>query len=149
MRLFTRSRTLRPESRATPYSVTTLSAIERGMVTTAPGVRVALMRLTVPFAAVDGRGKTVAKSWTLPCYYRAVEQETVELTVTGLASGEYTLVVTAENAYGDASEPVEAQVTVDDGGCPYCHQAHEGFSGKLVLFFHKIAFFFTRLFGKA
>ena len=108
------------------------------------GMPVTLYRIR----AVDASGRTAAKSWTLPCYYRAVEQETVELILTGLASGEYRLIVTAENAYGDVSEPVEAQAAVDDGGCPYCHQAHEGFSGRLVLFFHKIAWFFTRLFGK-
>ena len=108
------------------------------------GMPVTLYRIK----AVDGRGKTCAKSWTLPCYYRAVDQETVELTLTGLASGEYKLIVTAENAYGDASEHVEAQAAMDDGGCPYCHEPHEGFAGKIVLFFHKIAWFFTNLFGK-
>ena len=111
---------------------------------TTDGMPVTLYRIK----AVDGRGKVCATGWTLPCYYRAVDQETVELTVTGLASGEYKLVVTAENAYGDVSEPLEAQAAVDDGGCPYCHQPHEGFWGKIVLFFHRIAWFFANLFGK-
>ena len=97
--------------------------------------------------AVNKAGVTVAKSWTLPCYYRAVEQETVELTLTGLFTGEYTISVTAENAYGDASAPVTATVNVDDAECPYCHKTHEGFFGKITLFFHKIAIFFANLFG--
>ena len=69
--------------------------------------------------AVDNRGKVCAKGWTLPCYYRAVEQETVELTLTGLFTGEYTVSVTAENAYGDASAPVTATVSASAITPPY------------------------------
>lgn len=37
----------------------------------------------------------------------------------------------------------------DDGNrCKYCGQVHEGFWGKIVGFFHKIAYFFAHLFGK-
>ena len=109
----------------------------------ADGMPVTLYRVK----ATNKAGITVAKSWTLPCYYRAVEQATVELTLNGLFTGEYTINVTAENAYGDVSAPVKATVNVDEGECPYCHQTHEGFFGKIALFFHKIAYFFTKLFG--
>ncbi len=62
--------------------------------------------------AKNGMGVTVAKERALPCYYRAVAQETVSLTLTGLAEGEYTVCVVAENAYGAQSEPLCAKVTV-------------------------------------
>ena len=32
--------------------------------------------------------------------------------------------------------------------CKYCHQPHTGFFGKIVGFFHSIAYFFAHLFGK-
>ena len=113
--------------------------------TSTDGMPVVLYRIR----AVDAKGKTVAEDWTLPCYYRAVKQTEIELALTGLEAGEYTVTVTAENAYGMESTPLSAKVTVDDGGCPYCHERHEGFFGPLVLFFHRVAFFFSRLFGKA
>ena len=109
----------------------------------ADGMPVTLYRVK----ATNKAGVTVAKSWTLPCYYRAVEQDTVELTLTGLFTGEYTVSVTAENAYGDVSAPVKATVNVAEGECPYCHKTHEGFFGKITLFFHKIAYYLTQLFG--
>ena len=31
--------------------------------------------------------------------------------------------------------------------CPYCHQPHTGFIGKIVGFFHRIAYFFKNLFS--
>ena len=132
----------------TQFTVTPLAggcAVQVPVAASADGMPVTLYRIK----ATDRFGITRSKSWTLPCYYRAVTQETVELTLTGLTDGEYTVSVTAENAYGMVSAPVEARVTVTDGECPYCHERHEGVSGKIVLFFHQIAYFFTRLFGKA
>ena len=64
-------------------------------------------------AAKNSLGVTVAKTWVMPSYYRAVEQDTVTLSLSGLASGDYTVVVTAENAYGTASAPITAAVTVE------------------------------------
>ncbi|MBQ7638009.1 MAG: hypothetical protein IJS90_03810, partial [Clostridia bacterium] len=36
----------------------------------------------------------------------------------------------------------------DENICKFCGQVHEGFWGKFVGFFHKIAYFFAHLFGK-
>lgn len=36
----------------------------------------------------------------------------------------------------------------DNNRCKYCGQVHEGFLGKFIGFFHKIAYFFAHLFGK-
>ena len=63
--------------------------------------------------AVDRFGLNAAKTWVLPSYYRIVEQDTFELSLDGLAAGEYTIKVTAETAYGVRSEALEAKVTVD------------------------------------
>ena len=49
-----RSRRLRPNSSATPYSVTTVRACARDVTTPAPGDSVETRRLTVPRAAVEG-----------------------------------------------------------------------------------------------
>lgn len=78
----------------------------------ADGMPVVLYRAYAKNAA----GTKVLKSWTLPCYYRAVEQETVELTLDGLTPGDYTVGVTAENAYGGGSLPLEIAVHIDEGG---------------------------------
>ncbi len=32
--------------------------------------------------------------------------------------------------------------------CPYCHQPHTGFLGKIIGFFHRIAYFFKNLFNR-
>ncbi len=58
-------------------------------------------------------GYTVAKDWALPQYYRADTPDTVELSLDTLAAGVYTVSVVAETAYGEASEPLEAVVTVE------------------------------------
>ncbi|MCR5040577.1 MAG: metallophosphoesterase [Clostridia bacterium] len=63
--------------------------------------------------AKDGSGRVVSGTWTLPYYYRAIEQDTIGLTLEGLKEGEYTICVVAENAYGKQSEPLETKVTVE------------------------------------
>ena len=108
------------------------------------GMPVVLYRIK----ATDKLGVTKAESWTLPKYYIATEQNEIELTVSGLPKGDYTISVVAENAYEMDSEPVTADLTVTEGGCPYCGEAHEGFGGAFILFFHEIAFFFAHLFGQ-
>ena len=95
--------------------------------------------------AFDAHGMLVAETWTLPQYYRAVEQPTVDLRLEKLSAGSYQIEVVAENAYGDDSEPLTVSCVVDDGGCPYCNKAHEGFGGAIVAFFHRIAYMFQRI----
>lgn len=62
--------------------------------------------------AEDPHGKQAGKAWTLPSYYRAVEQNTVRLTLNALSEGEYIVYVVAENAYGGQSEPLKAAVII-------------------------------------
>ena len=66
--------------------------------------------------AENQNGHKVAESWTMPSYYRAVEQNEMERTLSNLTAGDYTVYVVAENAYGMQSAPVEATVTVDGDG---------------------------------
>ena len=66
--------------------------------------------------AKNATGRKVLKSWTLPCYYRAVELETVELKLDGLTPGDYTVGVIAENAYGGDSQPLETAVHIEKIG---------------------------------
>ena len=108
----------------------------------ADGMPVFLYRIKT----VNKLGLTVAESWTLAKYYRAVEQNTVDIRLTGLPKGDYTVEIVAETAYGVASEPLTVQITVDDDGCPYCNQPHEGFTGFFIAIGHYIAWFFTNLF---
>ncbi len=37
---------------------------------------------------------------------------------------------------------------LNEGLCKWCGERHEGFWGKIVGFFHSIAYFFAHLFGK-
>ena len=85
--------------------------------------------------AKNKAGVIVETTWTLPQYYRAVEQNEIVLTLDGLAEGEYTIGVVAETAYGVQSKPVEQKVTVD---------------GKTMFLnlFHRISLFFQNLFQK-
>ena len=62
-------------------------------------------------AAYSADGEEAAATWTIPCYYRAVEQKTVSLRLSGLAKGTYEVRVVAETAYGVQSEPLTATVT--------------------------------------
>ena len=88
------------------------------------------LRVTAPTAAsADGQpvvlyrvivknklGLTVEKQWYLPHYYVADHQEeTIPFTVTGLAKGGYTVRVVAETAYGVQSDPLETEITVENG----------------------------------
>ena len=63
--------------------------------------------------AKRARGTTV-KDWVLPQYYRATAQENIEFVLRNLPAGEYTVRVTAENAYGKRSAPLTAQIGVED-----------------------------------
>lgn len=107
------------------------------------GMPVVLYRYKV----INKLGITEKKGWVLPSYYTAGEQETIDLKMTGLAAGDYKIEVIAETAYGVDSEPLTAEVTIDDGGCPYCHEPHEGFAGFFIAIYHYIAWFFTNLFS--
>ena len=82
--------------------------------------------------AKNASGTKVLKSWTLPCYYRAVDQDTVELKLDGLLRGDYTVGVIAENAYGGGSEPLETAVHIEK-------------SGGIGSFFARIAAWFSEL----
>lgn len=73
------------------------------------GEPVVLYRVT----AKNKLGLPVSKNWTLPYYYRAIEQNEIELTLTGLPQGEYTISVAAENAYGKQSAPVETKAQIN------------------------------------
>ena len=98
--------------------------------------------------AKNSLGIRAADTWTLPSYYRAVEQDEVELVIKGLPKGDYTVSVVAENAYGMDSAALEGEFTVTEPGCPYCGEKHEGFAGFFILLFHNIAYFFAHLFGQ-
>lgn len=85
-------------------------------------------------------GMTVAQSWTLPQYYRAIDFDTVELKLSDLPGGDYTISVVAENAYEMQSDPLTAEVSID---------GETGFAGLLTLIsglFERIKAFFVRLF---
>ncbi len=77
-------------------------------------------------------GMKVLKTWILPCYYRAVEQNTVELKLDGLLPGDYTVGVIAENAYGGGSQPLETAVHIEK-------------FGEIDSFFARIAAWFSGL----
>ena len=64
-------------------------------------------------AAKNRLGVTVSKTWTMPQYYRAVEQNTIDLELQGLSAGDYTVSVVAETAYGVQSAPLQTTVHVD------------------------------------
>ena len=61
-------------------------------------------------------GVKVMSNWTLPKYYRAIDEPEIELTLEDLGAGAYTIGVVAENAYGMQSAPVETGVTLDGKG---------------------------------
>ncbi len=72
------------------------------------GMPVILYRIT----AKNECGVPVAKSWTLPPYYRAIDKDEITLELKALAEGTYTISVVAENAYEQQSAPLETTVTV-------------------------------------
>ena len=85
-------------------------------------------------------GVTVSKTWTLPKYYRAVEEPEIELTLEDLSAGEYTVSVVAENAYGGQSAPLELKVTVEGYG------AFTGFFRQITQWFRHIVSYIKNLF---
>lgn len=91
--------------------------------------------------AMSRFGTVAAQTWTLPCYYRAVEPEDITLTLEGLAAGTYTVRVTAENAYGKASDPIEITVTVEGDS------ALVNFPTRIRLFFEDLIHFLHQLLG--
>ncbi len=100
------------------------------------GMPVVLYRVS----AKNSRGVTVAKNWTMPSYYRAIDQNTVELTLSGLAAGTFTLEVTAENAYGMQSAPVKTTVTLDG------ENAFLNIFTRIAAWFGSLKAFFVQLF---
>ena len=62
--------------------------------------------------AYDANGNQAASTYTIPEYYTAGEAPTVTLRLDGLQKGTYEIRVTAETAYGVASEPLTAVLTV-------------------------------------
>ena len=85
------------------------------------GMPIVLYRVT----AKDRLGLPVVKNWTMPSYYLASTEEPITLTVENLASGTYTICVTAETAYGVRSAPIKTTVTVEGKG------AFESFFARL------------------
>lgn len=82
--------------------------------------------------AKNKAGVTAAKTWTLPQYYRAVQQTEVTLKLEGLAAGDYTVCVVAETAYGLQSKPVEQKISVEG-------------QNPLLNIFNRIGLFFRNL----
>ena len=90
--------------------------------------------------AKDALGGPVAKSWTLAPYYRADGADEIVLELQNLADGTYTVCVTAENAYGKQSSPLQTTVSVE---------GKTGFDHLLDLirqFFADVKDFFVHLF---
>lgn len=85
-------------------------------------------------------GKSCDKVWALPPYYRAAKSTSATLEFTDLPAGEYTVFVTAENAYGKASEPLELTVTVDGS------KGLKAAGTRIAHAFGKIKDFFANLF---
>ncbi len=76
------------------------------------GQPIVLYRVTVK----NKLGLTVDEQWYLPHYYVADKlEETIPFTVEGLAKGSYTVLVTAETAYGVQSQALETEIAVQDG----------------------------------
>ncbi len=102
----------------------------------ADGMPVVLYRA----AAKNRLGGTVSKTWTMPQYYRAVEQNTIDLELQGLSAGDYTVSVVAETAYGVQSLPLQTTVYVDgETGFDYL-------IARIRLLFASIKDFFVHLF---
>ena len=100
------------------------------------GMPVTLYRV----CAKNKLGATAAESWVLPSYYRAAAQDEIELTLSNLAAGEYTVYVTAENAYGKQSEPLQTKITVQG------ESAAANFFTRIGAWFRWLKDFFTHLF---
>ena len=115
---------------------------ENGCVVTVPaaqsvdGMPVVLYRI----CAKNALGVPVSKSWTLAPYYRADGADEIILELENLSVGEYTLCVTAENAYGKQSDTLETTVAVD-GKTGFDH-----FHALLEAWIAYIKYFFVHLF---
>ena len=90
--------------------------------------------------ALKANGRTAAKTWTLPPYYRDVDGEEIALSFAGLAKGEYTVRVVAENAYGMQSAPIEAQVTIEG------ETGLQAFFARIKVWFAGVKNYFRQLF---
>ena len=78
----------------------------------ADGMPVTLYRVIIK----NKLGLTVDKKWYLPHYYVADKnEETIPFVMDGLAKGTYTVRVVAETAYGVQSDPLETEITLQDG----------------------------------
>lgn len=100
------------------------------------GMPVVLYRIR----AVNAVGMTSAKSWTLPKYYNNSPQDSVVLSLDTVPAGDYTLLITAETAYGVQSEPLEISVTIEGDNF------FINFFAKLRNLFNNIINFFKDLF---
>ena len=89
--------------------------------------------------AYDSMGIKVADTWTLPSYYRAVQQDEVVFKLEGLAKGDYTVEVVAETAYGVQSEPLSEKITVDGS------DRISAFFGRIKLFFENVKYYLDQL----
>ncbi|MBQ6265510.1 MAG: metallophosphoesterase [Clostridia bacterium] len=86
-------------------------------------------------------GLTLMKDWVLPPYYRAIPQEEVEFSLENLPAGEYTITVTAENAYGMQSEPLTLKTEIEG------KTGFAALASMFRMFFERIKTFFERLFS--
>ena len=91
--------------------------------------------------AKNSMGALVSKTWTLPKYYRAIEENEIELTLGGLSEGEYTVSVIAENAYGMQSEPIETTVEIP------AESGIRAVLARIMYVFECIKKFFVQLFA--
>ena len=61
---------------------------------------------------VNSNGEAVKSEWIMPEYYSATVETDEKLKLGRLDKGEYTVYVTAENAWGVQSEPLTAELSV-------------------------------------
>ena len=61
---------------------------------------------------VNSNGETVKSEWIMPKYYSATVETGERLRLGRLGKGDYTVYVTAENAWGIRSEPLTAEFSV-------------------------------------
>lgn len=111
-------------------------AVTAPVAASADGMPVTLYRAT----AKNKLGVTVAERWVLPSYYRAVEQSPVTLEL-ALVPGDYTVCVTAENAYGGKSQPLCVDVKVEGA------DSVESFFARIAQWFRYLKDYLTQLFG--
>ena len=78
----------------------------------------------------------------------AISSETVkEPTETEKGKTVYTATVAFEGV--NYTDTVEKTIpALNDGLCKWCGERHEGFFGRILGFFHSVAYFFAHLFGR-